>query len=203
MVAERTGQLSPGISLQPKAKRENYMNWTTKRTESKQHPRRPLPRCISFLSLQADILSLERQKEEIAKAVTESLCEECLMNSHLLCSQHQDQMTIMWDISIRKNVFRLKNGSANPKQLFKHPGHSIIRQWHSQRSFFVFFCVRNQSEETSLKRMSLLRLVFYPPLPISNKAKVPALPSRYSYLKGFTFSNSSQNTIFSPKNLNT
>lgn len=115
--------------------------------------------------------SLERQKEEIAKAVTESSYEECLMNSHFLCSQHQDQMTIMWDISIHKNVFRLKTGTGNPKQFFKYPGHSIIRQWHSQRSFFVFACVRKQSEETSItlsKRMSLLRLVFYPLLPISN-----------------------------------
>lgn len=129
MVAERTGQLSPGISLQPKAKRENYMNLELPRgLKANNTPGGLLPRCISFLSLQADILSLERQKEEIAKAGTESSCEECLMNSHLLCSQHQDQMTIMWDISIRKNVFRLKTGSANPKQLFKHPGHSIIRQ---------------------------------------------------------------------------
>lgn len=101
---------------------------STQRAKSKQRPRKSLPFCVSCIPVHADrslttVLTscLERWKGEIAEAVTESSSTEGLMKSHFLCSQHQHQMTIFWDISIHKNVSRLKTGTGNPKQLFNTP----------------------------------------------------------------------------------
>lgn len=125
----------------------------TKRVKSKQYPSNALSFCILYLPPHADrsfttVLTsfLERWKGKIAKAVTESSPAECLMKSHFLCSQHQDQMTIFWDISIHKNVPRLKTGTGNPKQLFN--ALNTILQAMTLILLFFFCCVRTQTEET-------------------------------------------------------
>lgn len=84
--------------------------------------------------------SLQRQNGGIPKADTESSPEP---DSHFLCSQCQDQMTIIWDISKQKHVYRLKTGTGNLKQIFKYLGHNIMRV----TLFFVLFfaCVRKQT----------------------------------------------------------
>lgn len=132
MVADSANQLSIRISLQPKAKRENHMiSDITKRAKSKQHCSKALLFCISYLLLLTDRFltpCFKGGKKKLQKAVAKSSPAECLMKSHFLCSQHQDQMTIFGGTSIHKKVSSLKTGTGIPKQLFKYPGQGIMSQ---------------------------------------------------------------------------